>query len=146
MSGLSASTPLTPITIAPAPVGDGYVPGVCNIGPWEIRKRRTIGIVGFVTAAIAFAALVALHAPALSRLVLFLPLMGGTFSWLQARRHFCAGFAFARITNFGDADSTRRSVEDEAAHRADMAAVARMIRDAFLISLPITIVAVLLPL
>ena len=124
---------------------DGYVPGVCNIGPWEIRRRRATSLVAFVAAALLFAALVAFGAPAWSRLLLLLPLTGGVFSWLQARRRFCAGFAVAGIANFGDESDLQRSVQDDEARRADLAAVRRMTRDAVLIALPITIVAALLP-
>ena len=145
MSGAVRRVP--PQTLAPAPLpDDGYVAGVCNIGPWEIRRRRTFAIVGFVIAALVLAALLASHADPIARAVVLLPLWGGMFSWLQARRRFCAGFAFAGVANFGAGDATRRSVTDEAARRADMVAVARMTRDSFLLALPITIVAILLPL
>jgi hypothetical protein len=81
----------------------------------------------------------------LDALVVFLPLASGIFSWLQARRRFCAGFAVARVSNFADGDEGRRRVEDEAAHRADIAAVRRMTRDSILIAIPIAILAALLP-
>jgi hypothetical protein len=125
---------------------DRYVPGVCNIGPWEIRRRRAFALVGIGIAAAILAALVAVGAPAAARLVLILPLWGGAFSWLQARRRFCAAFAIAGVANFGDGDGARRSVADEAAHRADMLATLRMTRDSFLLALPVAIGAALLPL
>lgn len=140
---LALATPITPL--APAAEPDGYVPGVCNIGTMEIRRRRTFGIVGIAAAVALFAILVAVDAPAWTRLLVFVPLAGGVFSWLQARRRFCAGFAVARVSNFADGDEGRRRVDDEAAHRADIAAVRRMTRDAVLIALPIAIVAALLP-
>ena len=125
---------------------DGYVPGVCNIGPWEIRRRRLFGILGLATGLVLFVALTARGAPPLARLVLLFPFWGGTFSWLQARRRFCAAFAMDGITNFGEGEATRRQVVDEAAHRADMQAVMRMTRDSFVIGLAITAVAIVLPL
>ncbi|HEX5825905.1 MAG TPA: hypothetical protein VFY23_00165 [Candidatus Limnocylindrales bacterium] len=139
---MSSITPIQPI----APIdGDGYVPGACNIGPWEIRRRRAFAVVGFAAAAVLFAVLVALDAPAVARALVFLPLMGGAFSYLQARRRFCAAYAFQGIANFADALDGVRRVQDDAARRADLAAVARMTRDAALIALPIAIVAVILP-
>ena len=36
---LALATPFTPLAAAAEP--DGYVPGVCNIGTMEIRRRRT---------------------------------------------------------------------------------------------------------
>ena len=145
MSGAARRVPTQSLAPAALP-DDGYVAGVCNIGPWEIRRRRTFAIVGFVIAALVLAGLVASHAAPIARAVVLLPLWGGMFSWLQARRRFCAGFAFASISNFGAGDASRRSVVDEAAHRADMVAVARMTRDSFLLALPITVAAILLPL
>ena len=138
------TTPLRPVTLL-TPEGAGYVPGVCNIGPWEIRRRRTFGIIGFAAAIVLFVVLVAAGSPPIARLLVLLPLWGGAFSWLQARRRFCAGFAMAGISNFEDGDAGRQAVTDQAAHRADVQATLRMTRDSFLIALPITIVAVLLP-
>jgi hypothetical protein len=127
------------------PVGDAYVPGVCNIGPWEIRRRWVGGILGLVIGAALLAALVAVHAPVAARALVLLPVWGGMFSVLQARRRFCGAYAMRRISNFGDTFDTIRQVQDEAAHRADMAKVARMLRDSFLVALAVTVIAVLLP-
>jgi hypothetical protein len=143
MSGLPGSTPVSPI--APGPMPDGYVPGVCNIGPWEIRRRRAFAIAGFVVAAVLLVGLVASGAPAPARVILVLPLWGGCFSWLQARRRFCVAFAMGGIANFGDGEATRRAVVDAEAHRADLVATLRMTRDSFLLALAPTAIAVLLP-
>src|SRR5215470_1361963 len=78
----------------PAPVAggsaDAYRPGVCNIGEWEIRRRRRFAILGFVIAAVLLAVIVAIGAPAVVRLLVLLPLWSGVFSWLQVTRRFCA--------------------------------------------------------
>lgn len=142
----------SPATPAPAghlttdPSGSGYVPGVCNIGPWEIRRRMAFGIVGLVVAGLLLVALVSIGAPPIARLLVILPVWGGVFSIHQARRRFCGAYALRGISNFGDSHASIRTVEDEAAHRADMAALARMTRDSFVIALVVGVVAVLLPL
>ncbi len=131
------------------PEGDaaqGYVPGVCNIGPWEIRRRWAFGVSGLAIAGALLALLVAVGAAPIARLVVLIPAWGGMFSVLQARRHFCGAYALRGISNFGNALETARDVADDAAHRADMAGLARLTRDSFLIGLALTIVAVLLPL
>lgn len=128
------------------PVADGYVPGACNIGPWEVRRRWIGGILGLAAAAVLLAVLVAVGAPVAARVLVLLPAWGGAFSVLQARRRFCGAYALRRISNFGTTYGTIREVTDDAAHRADMAAVVRMARDSFAIALVITAVAVLLPL
>ncbi len=127
-------------------VAQGYVPGVCNIGPWEARRRWAFGIAGLVIAGALLVLLVALGAPAIARLLVLIPAWGGAFSVLQARRRFCGAYALRRISNFGDTYGTVRDVADEAAHRADMAGLARLTRDSFLIGLALAIVAFLLPL
>ena len=142
---LALASPVAPLVPAGGTPEDGYVPGVCNIGTWEIRRRRRFAYLGFAAAAILFGVLVAIGAPAWTRLFVFLPVASGVFSWLQARRRFCAGFAVARVSNFADGDEGRRRVEDEAAHRADIGAVRGMTRDAILIAIPVAIVSALLP-
>ncbi|HEY5628418.1 MAG TPA: hypothetical protein VIR16_02815 [Candidatus Limnocylindrales bacterium] len=132
----------------PTPEGDvlrEYVPGVCNIGPWESRRRLASGIAGLGIAGVLLVALIAVGAPPIARVLVLVPAWGGAFSVLQARRRFCGGYALRRIANFGDTHETVRSVTDEAAHRADMAALGRLTRDSFLIGLALTVVAVLLP-
>ncbi len=140
MSGVPRPTPA-----ATAPTADRYVPGTCNIGPWEIRRRRSFAVIALAIAGLLMAALVASHAPAPARLILILPLWGGAFSWLQARRRFCGAFAIAGISNFGDGTGSRRTVDDPTAHRADVLATWRMTRDSFLLALVITVIAALLP-
>ena len=145
MAGLSG-TDLTSITpIAPVP-GQDYVAGACNIGPWEIRRRRAFAIAAFVAAAVLLGVLLVVGAPQWTRLVLLLPLWGGFFSWLQARRRFCAAYALQGTSNFGDGYGTLEKSADEAAHRADMRAVTRMTRDSFLLALPVALLLTLLPL
>jgi len=145
MSGPPRPAPIAPIMPIALIPGDRYVAGACNIGPWEIRRRRAFGVAGFVAAGLLFAVLVASGAPAWTRLLLLLPLWGGAFSWLQARRRFCAAFAMAGIANFGDGDGSRRSVTDVAAHELDMRATVRLTRDSFVIAIVPTVVAVLIP-
>jgi len=140
----ASSSPSTP-GAALRPAGDGYVPGTCNIGQWEVRRRWAGGIAGLAIAAALLVALIAVHAPPIARVLVLLPAWGGAFSVLQARRRFCGGYAMRGISNFGDTHATIRSVPDEAAHRADIAAMRRMLRDAFAIAAVITAVAVLLP-
>ena len=44
-----------------------YRPGICNIGPAEIARRRRAGHVGLLVTIVAFAALVVIDAPPLTR-------------------------------------------------------------------------------
>jgi hypothetical protein len=78
-----------------------YVPGVCNIGPAEIRLRKRLGWWGLVITIILWAGLVWLGAPAAWRLIVFLPVFFSANGFLQGFMHFCAGFGMKGAFNFG---------------------------------------------
>ncbi len=95
-----------------------YQPGVCNIGPAEIRRRRQFGYFGIAAAVGLAALLLAVDAPAWTRLAVALPVAGGLEGLIQARERFCAGFAMAGLQNMGELGS-QVEVTDEAARAAD---------------------------
>jgi hypothetical protein len=97
-----------------------YQPGVCNIGPAEIARRRRAGHVGLIATAILFAVLLIIGAPPLARLVLILPAAAAASGYLQAWFKFCAGFGSRGLFNFGDVGPTER-VADDAARALDRA-------------------------
>lgn len=143
MSTSPGPAPDTPIAMSVPP--DGYVPGACNIGPWEIRRRRAVALAGFGVAAALLLGLLMSGAPALLRLIVLFPTWGGMLSWLQARRRFCAAFALAGVGNFAAGPAGRQVVADAAARRADMRTTVRLVRDSFALSVVVALVAALLP-
>lgn len=125
--------------------GATYRPGVCNIGPAEIARRRRAGILG-VGAAIALGViLVAVDAPAWSRVLVLPPLAGGIISLDQARRRFCVGFAMAGLRNF-DALGREERIEDDRARGADRRTALRMTAQGTLLAAVVTALFVALPL
>jgi hypothetical protein len=78
-----------------------YVPGVCNIGPAEIRRRMQGGWIGLGVTILLWGAFFIFRVPAAWRLTLFLPAMLGATGFLQAALHFCAGFGMRGVFNFG---------------------------------------------
>jgi hypothetical protein len=107
-----------------------YIPGVCNIGPAEIRRRRTAGIGGAVAAGAVLAATVLTGAPKPLRLLAIVPAAGAASGFIQAATHFCAGFGMRGVFNFGDTGST--DTVDQAEFRAEDQAKARRILGASL--------------
>ncbi len=93
--------------------GVEYRPGVCNIGPAEIARRRRAGHVGLLITIAAFAALVAIDAPPLARLILILPAAAAASGYLQAWLKFCAGFGSRGIFNFGPVGATQQVVDED---------------------------------
>jgi hypothetical protein len=134
-------------TASPAPqpidVVD-YRPGVCNIGPAEISRRRRAGHVGLIAAVALFAILVAVGAPPIARLLLVIPVAISASGYLQAYLKFCAGFGSAGVFNFGDVGTTE-TVADAAAKRADRRRALHIGAASFAIGIAVGIVAVLLP-
>jgi hypothetical protein len=95
-----------------------YQPGVCNIGPAEIRRRQLAGVMGVGAALGLGGLLLAVDAPQVSRLLVALPLGVGLSGFLQARARFCANYGWRGIRNLGAIGDTER-VEDVEARRAD---------------------------
>lgn len=80
-----------------------YIPGVCNIGPVGIKKRKQAGWMGFAATVVLWGILIYLNVAPAWRLLLFFPAMMSAIGFLQAYMHFCAYFGFAALFNFDDA-------------------------------------------
>ena len=91
--------------------GTEYQPGVCNIGPAEIARRRRAGHVGLLAVLVLSAALIAIGAPPLARLLIGLPGAAAASGYLQARLKFCAGFGSRGVFNFGPLGRTQQVVQ-----------------------------------
>lgn len=83
-----------------------YIPGVCNIGPAEIRKRKQAGWMGLIATIALWALFIWFAVPAVWRLTIFLPATMSATGFLQAYMHFCAYFGLASLFNFGDVGKT----------------------------------------
>jgi len=77
-----------------------YIPGACNIGRSEIRRREQLGWIGLFATVIVYSLLVFLDIPRIWRLVIFFPAMLAALGFLQARMHFCAYFGLKGVFNF----------------------------------------------
>jgi hypothetical protein len=138
MHAFAATHPATPAADVQ------YQPGVCNIGPAEIRRRRRTGHVGLVATIVLLAVLIAIDAPPLSRLLVGIPAMLSASGYLQAWLKFCAGFAQIGVYNFGERGEMQKIVDPEA-HRRDLARGRRIVLGAAVIGAAVALVAVLLP-
>lgn len=96
-----------------------YQPGVCNIGPAEIRRRRRAGHAGLLATAGLLTGLVAISAPPAARLLVGVPAAVSASGYLQARLRFCAGYGARGVFNVGDQAGTTTAVGSEEARAAD---------------------------
>ena len=126
-------------------VDGAYQPGVCNIGPAEIARRRQAGHVGLGVAIVTLAGLVAIDAPPVTRLLIALPVAASASGYLQARFKFCAGFGSRGIYNFGELGTTIQ-VEDADARKRDKARSDQISLASAVIGATVGLIAVALPL
>ena len=90
-----------------------YIPGVCNMGTQEIKRRMRAGWGGAVVTIIVWGVFVWLETPAVWRLALFFPASMSAMGFVQAYSHFCAYFGFASLFNLGDLGKTDTVVQAE---------------------------------
>jgi hypothetical protein len=128
----------------PGPLTTAYQPGVCNIGPAEIARRRRVGHIGLIATIVLFAILAAISAPPVTRLILVIPAAVSASGYLQAYLKFCAGFGARGIFNF-DQVGTTEEVADAGARALDKAKANRIGLASFAIGVVVALVAVALP-
>jgi len=80
-------------------ISEQYIPGVCNIGPAEMAKRRQAGFVGVLTTVILAITLVSVGASRTWRLTIFIPVFAAAIGYLQNAFHFCVGFGLKGLYN-----------------------------------------------
>ncbi|HLY15343.1 MAG TPA: hypothetical protein VKR24_13425 [Candidatus Limnocylindrales bacterium] len=123
---------------------DEYRPGVCNIGPAEITRRRRSGHIGLIVTVVVFLVLVALHVPPVLRLVVGLPAAGAASGYLQAALKFCAGFASKGVFNFGQLGQTHEVVDPEA-HARDRSRANQILLASLAVGVVVAVIAAALP-
>lgn len=122
-----------------------YTPGVCNIGPAEIKLRRRSGIFGLYATVILFAIFMITGVDPIWRLFIFIPAIIGATGFLQARMHFCVKFGTRGLFNMGNTLETTESVEKAEYRRKDQQKALKIIGISTAISLVVTILVFLLP-
>ena len=121
-----------------------YVPGQCNIGTREIRRRQLIGGIGlFLTITTVFG-FYHQHSSRIARLGTFLPALIMSIGYLQARMKFCLAFGFSGLFNFGNLGQSNR-VTSEADRETDHRAAVKLILQALGLAVLVTALVFLLP-
>lgn len=109
-----------------------YQPGTCNIGARERRRRRWLGITGFVLAlGLAGVVVYAELDPilALGSFALFFP---GFLGLLQDRTSFCAAYAVREQYDFSGSGGDRGAVRDKSAVPKDRVQAVKLVLSATL--------------
>jgi len=96
-----------------------YIPGSCNIGKGEVRRRQMVGLVGLFFSVSTLLTFNTVDAPTEIRLGIFFTLMVASVGFVQSRSKFCLAYGFAGTFNVGKMGDIKRvaSKEDRAADR-----------------------------
>jgi hypothetical protein len=121
-----------------------YIPGSCNIGKGEVRRRQLVALVGLFFSVTTLLAFSTVDAPAEIRLGIFFPLMVASVGFVQSRSKFCLAYGFAGTFNVGKMGDIKRVVskEDRAADRKTALVI---LGKSFLLATLATAVVLVLP-
>jgi len=121
-----------------------YIPGICNIGPAEINKRRQSGWLGLGATILLWIVFWFFRVPAIWRLLLFFPAALSAIGFLQAVLHFCAGFGMLGVFNFGSEVGKTETVEQAEFRHKDQRKALQIILYSVTIGIAIAIAGFLL--
>jgi hypothetical protein len=122
-----------------------YIPGTCNIGKGEIRRRQVVALAGAVISATSLIGLLSTDSARSARLSLFIPLMVFAIGFIQSRKKFCLAYGFLGTFNFGGLGQLSR-VADPIAKKADRKTALTILLQSALLALGLTLATFLLPL
>ena len=114
-----------------------YIPGTCNIGAGEIRRRQLVALIGFILVVVSAYGLISQKAPHSARLGLFAPAMIFAVGWIQSRRKFCLAFGLMGTFNFGKMGQLSR-VADKDQRAADRQTALSILGQSVVLALAIT--------
>ena len=121
-----------------------YIPGSCNIGKGEIRRRQLVALVGLFFTVVTLFTFSTVDTPTVMRLGIFFPLMVASVGFVQSRSKFCLAYGFAGTFNVGKMGDIKRvaSKEDRAADRKTALVI---LGKSFLLAALATAVVLVLP-
>jgi len=121
-----------------------YIPGSCNIGKGEIRRRQSVALVGLISSFLMLLAFSATATPIQIRLLIFLPLLVASVGFVQSRSKFCLAYGFAGTFNIGKLGDIKRVASKED-RKADRVTALKILGKSFLLATVATAVVLVLP-
>jgi len=121
-----------------------YVPGSCNIGQDEIRRRYRIGFIGLALMIAYILVFKFSDFPKLIKLGLFIPAFYSVSGFVQAFHKFCYVYGWKGVASL----TSRRhliQVDDKTATRKDLHNAIIIVLEVILASLMITLLYYFLP-
>ena len=122
-----------------------YIPGTCNLGKTEVRRRQIVALIGLVFSISSGAGLIAANANFTGKLSLFLPLMVFSVGFIQSRKKFCLAYGMMGTFNLGKLGEISR-VQDPADRAADRRTAVKILFQAGALAALLTLIFAVLPL
>ena len=126
-------------------MSDTYIPGTCNIGKGEIRRRQMVALIGVVISAISLIGMVTTNASPQARLGIFIPLSVAAIGFVQSRRKFCLAYGFMGTFNFGKLGELSK-VSSKESRTADRKTALAILAQALGLAALLTAIVYVLPL
>ena len=121
-----------------------YIPGSCNIGKSEIRRRQLVAALGLFFSITTLIGLYIFDSPPSDRGFIFLPLMVASVGFIQSRSKFCLAYGFAGTFNLGMLGDIKRVASKED-RQADRVTALKILGKSLLLATLATAVVLVLP-
>lgn len=121
-----------------------YIPGACNIGHEEIRRRKKATVFSIVLTITVIVLLFMLDANKTWRLILFIPATSLGVSFQQWYFKFCVAFGIKGVFNFGDIGKTF-SIDQKENYRKDRIKAWQMIISGMVFGLILALIFYFMP-
>ena len=118
-------------------MSDTYIPGTCNLGKPEVRRRQFVALLGLALA--IFSGLALWNAAITVKITLFLPFFVFATGYVQSRRKFCMAYGFAGAFNLGKLGELSK-VQDPAFRAADRKTAIFILGQAALLAFALTLI------
>ena len=76
-----------------------YIPGTCNLGKAEIRRRWRNGIIGLIVFVVSVAIIEVMHLPSLWKWMTIIPIFYSISGFIQGSQKFCYLYALKGISS-----------------------------------------------
>ena len=121
-----------------------YIPGACNIGHEEIKRRKKAAIFSIVLTITVIVLICMLDANKIWRLTLFIPATSLGVSFQQWYFKFCVAFGIKGVFNFGDIGKTF-SIDQKENYRKDRIKAWQMIISGIVFGLILALIFYFMP-
>jgi len=124
---------------------DTYIPGTCNIGKGEVRRRQVVALIGAGLSVFTLVGLISTSSAPGARLGIFIPLSVASIGWVQSRKKFCLAYGFMGTFNFGKLGELSK-VADKSSLAADRKTALSILGQSLSLAAILTLIVYLLPL